>query len=339
MNVSLFVYSTRGLRTAERVRDLFRDDAVSAFMPARSCAAGFTPLPVPSARCYEQQFGISDVMIFIGACGIAVREIAPYVRDKRTDPAVICIDAGGSFVIPILSGHIGGANELAKKIAAELSAVPVITTATDVFNKFSVDEWAAANGFVLSNMEAAKLISAAILERDIPIRCDLPVVSAYPEGTFSGSEGELGIYIGWKTEKPFGITLQVIPKAVVLGIGCRKGTPEAAIREAVDRVLSENGIDRRAVRSAASIDLKSEEPGLLGYCKSENIPVRFYSADTLRKVQGEFVRSDFVEQVTGVDNVCERAAMVCAERLIVPKTAGGGVTVAAALVHQEVNFG
>ena len=339
MNVSLFVYSTRGLRTAEQVRDLFRNDTVRAFMPARSCTTGFDPLPVPSAACYEHQFEFSDVMIFIGACGIAVREIAPYIRDKRTDPAVICIDAGGSFVIPILSGHIGGANELARKIAAELSAAPVITTATDVFRKFSVDEWASANGFVLSNMEAAKMVSAAILERDIPIRCDLPVLSAYPEGTFPADEGELGIYIGWKKDRPFRVTLQLIPRVISLGIGCRKGTPEASVREAVEHVLSENNIDRRAVRSAASIDLKSEEAGLLGYCKSENLPICFYSADTLRKVQGSFTHSDFVEQVTGVDNVCERAAMFNAERLLVPKTACGGVTVAAALLHQEVNFG
>lgn len=339
MKVSLFVYSTRGIRTAEQVRGFFRDDEICAFAPSRLRAPGFAPLPLPSGPCYEQQFQTSDAMVFIGACGIAVREIAPFVRDKTTDPAVICIDAAGRFVIPILSGHIGGANETAKQLASALSATPVITTATDIFDKFSGDEWAAANGFILSDMETAKLISAMILERDIPICCDLPVTSPYPAGTYPANDGALGIYIGWKQVQPFSRTLQLIPRVIRLGIGCRRGTAESSIREAVDQVLAANGIDRRAVCSAASIDLKSEEPGLLSFCREAGLPISFYSAEQLRKVQGNFSHSDFVEHVTGVDNVCERAAMVSAEQLIIPKTVCGNVTVAAAVLHQEVNFG
>ena len=115
-------------------------------------------------------------------------------------------------------------------------------------------------------------------------------------------------------------------------------TDEESVRRAVEQVCRENAIDRRAICCAASIDLKADESGLLEYCRGSNIPIRFYSADALRAVAGEFTPSAFVQRVTGVDNVCERAALLGAERLIVKKTALDGVTVALAEEKWEVRF-
>lgn len=111
----------------------------------------------------EGGFSAGRCSYFVGACGIAVRSIAPYVRDKFQDPAVVCVDEAGQFVIPLLSGHVGGANRLAEMVASGIGAVPVVTTATDVEKKFAVDMFAKDHGFAITDRKLAKEISADIL--------------------------------------------------------------------------------------------------------------------------------------------------------------------------------
>ena len=130
-----------------------------------------------------------------------------------------------------------------------------------------------------------------------------------------------------------------MPRRVRLGLGCRRGSSREAIAAAVEAVLEKSGIHPASVRGCASIDLKRDEPGLLAFCRERGWPLVFYTAEALREVEGEFTPSKFVQEVTGVDNVCERAALLGGERLLVRKTAAGGVTVAAALEHWEVRFG
>lgn len=339
MKAAVFAYSRQGCQTARRIRNFFDNAECRAYTIQRLDMPDFLPLAQPSAPLYAELFGWADVLVFVGACGIAVRAIAPYVRDKQTDPAVLCIDEQGQFGISLLSGHIGGANRLARDISAFLHAVPVITTATDINHRFSVDAWAAEQGFLLDSMQAAKAVSAAILERDIPLASDLPITSALPNGILPGGQGDVGIYISWCVRQPFPTTLRVIPPVLHVGIGCRRGISSETIGRVVDRVCSQNGIDIRAVRCAASIDLKADERGLLDFCRQKDWPLSFYSADELLAVQGEFSASSFVRSVTGVDNVCERAALLHADRLIVRKTASDGVTVAIAAENQEVRFG
>ena len=122
----------------------------------------------PTVEFYGRCFRQSEALIFIGATGIAVRNIVPHIRDKQTDPAVLCMDELGTFVIPILSGHIGGANQLASEIAQKVGAIPVITTATDIHQKFSVDSWASRNQMIIDDIRIAKQISSTILEQEIP---------------------------------------------------------------------------------------------------------------------------------------------------------------------------
>ena len=274
----------------------------------------------------------------MGAVGIAVRSIAPYVRDKRTDPAVLSVDELGKFVIPLLSGHIGRANELALRLAEAIGAIPVVTTATDINGKFSVDAWAARQGLFMDSMRAAKAVSAAILERTVPLCCDFPVTGTLPPGTAAGDSGDVGICISWKKKRPFAETLLLVPSVLHLGLGCRRGTSEEAIREAVERVLDEYHIHPKAIKCAASIDLKQDEPGLLACCEQQGWPVAFYSAEALRALEGDFTASERVLRITGVDNVCERAAMLGAHRLVVRKTAHHGVTVALAEERWEARF-
>ncbi len=209
---------------------------------------------------------------------------------------------------------------------------------TDINGKFSVDDWAVRHGLTIANMTRAKEISAAILEQDIGLRSMLPLGSTLPSGLILKEEGPFGIFIGWEKYEPFEKTLRLIPRNVHLGIGCRKGTAAETIGKAVRSVLERYNIDHRALQCAASIDLKAGEPGLLEFCRGEDLPLSCYSAEELLAVPGEFAHSDFVESITGVDNVCERAAMMHADRLIIPKTVCDGVTVAAAVEMEEVSF-
>ncbi len=339
MKLALFAYSRQGCATGRKVLTCFACAEKRAYTMERFQETDFLSLQQPAHPFYGELFHWADVLIFIGACGIAVREIAPHLQDKRTDPAVICLDELGQYVIPLLSGHIGGANALAKQIARALHAVPVITTATDIQHKFSVDAWATENGFILDDISLAKAVSAAILEKDIPLACDFPIVSLYPKGVTPGNAGEIGIYIGYKRQTPFTKTLRLLPRVLHLGIGCRKGTDVDIIRLAVETVLRENHLDERAVKCVASIDLKQGEPGLCAVCKEKAWKTHFYRAEELQAVPGNFTPSPFVESITGVDNVCERAALLGADTLLVRKTVFNGVTIAIAVENLEVSFG
>ena len=216
--------------------------------------------------------------------------------------------------------------------------MPVVTTATDLHGKFSVDAWAAREGLAISSMGAAKEVSAAILEGPVPLCCDFPVSGDLPAGTVAGEEGEIGICVSWRDRKPFERTLLLVPRVVHVGIGCRRGVSKERIAAAVEKVLVENQVHPQAVKCAASIDLKREEEGLLAFCEERGWPAAFYSAGELTAVEGEFTASERVLRVTGVDNVCERAAMVGAERLIAGKTVCEGVTAALAVEGWTARF-
>lgn len=338
MNIAIFTYSAEGVQTGQRISSAICEHNISAYAPERYCAAGFSPIPSPSSDFYKEMFDHSDALIYVGACGIAVRTIAPYIHSKLSDPAVLCIDDKAQYIIPLLSGHIGGANRLAKILADRLGSQPIITTATDIHHRFSVDSWAVENNYLLDDLSLTKEISAAILERDIPFSSQFPVSLSLPDGLYSDSEGSLGIFLGWEKQQPYDKTLRIIPKCLHLGIGCRKGTSEETIRNTVMVILANENIDLRALKCAASINLKEHEPGLLTFCDLMNLPCTFYTAEELQSVPGNFQHSDFVQSVTGVDNVCERAAMMHADKLILSKRSLNGVTVALGAELKEVHF-
>ena len=282
------------------------------------------------AKEMEVLFAGNEALIFIGACGIAVRAIAPFIKSKTTDPAVIVIDDQARYVIPILSGHIGGANNLAEKIAEQLGASAVITTATDLAGKFSCDAWAVKNNCAISSMEVAKKISAAVLRQDVPIASEYPLPSLRPAGLVPGDSGEIGIYLGVHVREPFKTTLRLIPRTLVLGIGCRRGIESRHILDQVKSVLAEAGLDIRAVGKIASIDVKKDEAGLISFANELNAELVFFSADELNAAEGTFDESAFVKDTVGTGNVCARSAVCAGGKLLVAKCVMDGVTVAVA---------
>ena len=273
------------------------------------------------------------------ACGIAVRAIAPHLRSKTSDPAVIVIDDCVRFVIPVLSGHIGGANELARRLAELLGAQAVITTATDTGGHFSPDSFAAANGLIITDMSASKAIAAAVLYGEkVGFASEYAYINM-PEELSADTSCRTGIYVGCCEKDPFPVTLKLVPRNVVVGIGCKRGTACEAIENAVISALETPGIALERVCSAATIDLKADEAGLLEFCEKHGLKLTAYSAQELMGTAGEFTKSDFVKSVTGVDNVCERSAVRCSGgRLILGKTAADGVTVAAAEIPLTLDF-
>lgn len=326
--------------------------------------------------CRAQFESHSDGIIFVGAAGIAVRSIAPFLKSKTTDPAVLVIDEAGQYVISLLSGHIGGANRLALMVAEMIKAVPVITTATDVNGRFAVDVFAKDNHLKIGSMKAAKEISAAILRGEpVGLYCEGRIEGTVPpelcvicaEKGNGGCRPELSgishlicicagipdfllqehlaesgmgmLQDGHMREDP--VILHLLPRSFALGVGCRRGKSEEEIEAEVLRALSQAGISMDQIFAAATIDLKKDEPGLLAFCGKYGVELTTYTAEELLKTEGDFSASEFVRKTTGVDNVCERAALRMAGaggRLIQKKYAENGVTAAVAVRDWSVRF-
>ena len=292
-------------------------------------------------------FDMKAPIIFIGAAGIAVRSVSSVLRDKLNDSPVLVIDENGKYVIPILSGHVGGANELARQISEKLSMEPVITTGTDVNSKFSVDVFAMANALEIVNRDGIQKVSSKLLEsgsisigiaqdimydaQQIPEEINLSVLNEtnkdkYFDVIISSDNPDV-----MKNDK--NVSLFFCPSEYTLGIGCKKDTTEEKIRSAVDDVLSNNNLTIDDIADIGTIDIKAKEYGLVLYAQKEKKKLLTYSAEELNDIKGEFTESEFVKDIIGVSNVCERAAVCTAgddSNLIVRKAAGDGVTVAVA---------
>ncbi|WMJ22033.1 cobalt-precorrin 5A hydrolase [Paludicola sp. MB14-C6] len=272
-----------------------------------------------------------DGIIFIGAVGIAVRLIAPYIKSKDTDPAVIVIDELGKYVIPILSGHIGGANKLAQTTADFLNATPIITTATDLNNVFAVDVWSTNSNCVIPDISKIKYISSALLKGEqVGFASDFECGDPLPDGVVKSDNFNIGIMVSLDEKKhPFDITLNVIPKIITIGVGCKKNTDAKVFEQYVLDTLQNLAISMKAVKEIASIDLKKEEECIIQFCNKYKIPFQTYTSDELSKVKGDFSYSEFVKKTTGVDNVCERSAvMKNGGELILKKQSNNGMTIA-----------
>ena len=301
-------------------------------------ALGGTLRPVgqPLSDWTAECFPVCEALVFVGAVGIAVRAVAPHIGSKTSDPAVVCVDETGRWAIPILSGHLGGANTLAAGIAALTGGEAVVTTATDLNGLFAVDLWAKKQGMAVVNPERIKRVSAKILRREtVVIYSPYPLPHPAPEFVQCGAPGD--VLVSYRPAETS--ALQLAPKVLTLGIGCKRGTDTRTLEAVFSRFCAERRILPEAIEKAASIDVKRDEPGLLALCTSHNWPLAFYGAEELRAVPGDYTASRFVENAVGVDNVCERAAVCCANgKLIEKKYARGGVTFALAERRAEYDW-
>ena len=295
----------------------------------------------------KAQMEAKNALLFIGACGIAVRAIAPHLTDKLHDSPVLVMDEKGIYVIPILSGHMGGANALARYLAEVIGATPVITTATDLNNKFAVDLFAKINHLFIVNKEGIAKVSAKALAGEVIL------FSIEQERFAKESRVPSGIQIVpyppthpvdvvvTSEERTFDTGLLLKPKEYAIGMGCRKGKNADEIDQFILRKLDALQIAPTQIFALSSVSQKKKEPGMLEWCQKRNIPFITYTAETLQSVAGSFHTSSFVKDTVGVDNVCERAAIkACGNggRLIAAKDAENGMTIAIAKREWKVTF-
>ena len=314
--VACLAFTERGRALAERIRAALGGEA--------ACTRDGVGLREWTAA----RFPTARALVYVGAAGIAVRAVAPHLVSKTGDPAVICVDEGGRYAIPLASGHLGGANALARQIAAAIGAEAVVTTATDGRGVFAVDEWARTQGLAVVHPERVKAASAALLNGEtVTLRAAFPIDGEPPEGVILTERDDADV---WLDARPHD-ALTLVPRCLTLGVGCRRGTARETLEARFAALCAAHGVLPEAVCAAATIDRKRGEAGLLDFCAAHGWPLLTYTADELAGVAGDFSASAFVRGVTGVDNVCERAAVRAARgELLVGKYAGDGVTFALA---------
>lgn len=317
--------------------------------------------PLSLSAFASQGFREAEALIFVGAMGIAVRAIAPHVVSKVKDPAVVVIDERGNNAISVLSGHLGGGNELTQLVAKIIGANPVITTATDVQGVFAIDLWTKKNNCKILRSDRIKVISAALLSGEkidfvsdyeisgqVPKNVELRVLRGQKEDKVENAQGEASfderpnVLVSidkTKIENANKKCLVAVPQIAYLGVGCRKGTTEHAIEECFEEFMSKSEISADAICLVCSIDLKKDEEGLISFCKKHELELKTFSADKLSSIEGEFSSSDFVQKITGVDNVCERSAVCGSGGVIVNrKMAKNGVTMAIAIAPLNLDW-
>ena len=323
-NIACLSFSEKGRALANTIAAMLDGEA--------ACTKDGVSLADWTAKAFAE----SSALVYVGAAGIAVRAIAPHLQSKTVDPAVIAVDECGHFAVSLLSGHLGGANELAETIAAICGGTAVITTATDRNDVFAADEWARMQGLTVVNPERIKRVSAKLLAGEpIKLGSAVPVDGPVPKGVQQLKNGSADIWVDIRVHD----ALMLVPPVLALGIGCRRGTAKETLEKRFAAFCAETGLLPEAIYAVATIDLKRDEKGLGDFCASHGWPLNFCTAEELAAVEGHFTASGFVARTAGVDNVCERAAVKLAQGdLIAKKFAGEGVTFALAQKPAQLDW-
>ncbi|MBG0790534.1 MAG: cobalt-precorrin 5A hydrolase [Desulfovibrionaceae bacterium] len=283
-------------------------------------------------------FHAFDGHVFVAAAGIVVRCIAPHLQSKETDPAVVCLDQKGEFAVSLLSGHLGGANELAAKCARAVGGQAVITTATDSVGVLSVDTLAASKGMVIGDMDGIKAVNMALLEgQTVQLHDPEDWLGLAWDTCFEGvarkeewDHDSPGIWVTWHNDCPDG-ALAMYPRVLHMGIGCRRNVTTFEILDLVHDVFNKFNLAMEAIASVASVEAKRNEGGLLEAAQAFGVEPVFFSTAQLAAIRVPNP-SDKVEQHMNVPSVAEASALRASHGgdLIVPKEKTETVTLAIA---------
>ncbi len=353
--IAVVAITRRGVETALKIKEALENEGLTAtvYSPKKYNQNGVVPLTKKIGEFIQDTYHTVDAIVGVMATGIVIRAVAPLLESKLTDPAVIGIDATGHFVISLLSGHYGGANELTRIIAKGIGVIPVITTASDATGKQSVDELAKKLSLTIQNPESLVAVNSAIVNGDrlvVVLTGDVKVpidsLGCYEiKKAENGSQAlkiindyDAGIII---THEPLSIDKFVKPftilrtKYIVVGLGARKDSSADSIIEAVDAALEKVHIPLANVNRFATVDIKRTSKPMVDAVERLGAPLEFLSVDALRSLSHKDLSPDsaMVQEKIGVGGVCERAALLVAgknSKLILKKTKLNGVTVAIA---------
>lgn len=342
-HLSIISFTQNGGQLSKKIAKILSDETPELVISVSECRNG----KLSVGEWAKAQMEEKNALLFIGACGIAVRAIAPHLTDKLHDSPVLVMDEKGTYVIPILSGHMGGANALAVFLAKKLGVTPVITTATDLNKQFAVDLFAKRNHLSIENKDGIAKVSAKVLAGDEILfsieKEQIANENRVPSGIrivpYPPTQS-VDVVITSK-ENTFGAALLLKPREYVIGLGCRKGKDAGEIEEFIMRKLKELQISPTQIYALSSVSQKRKETGILAWCQKRELPFLTYSAKELQDVTGTFQSSSFVADTVGVDNVCERAAVKACKaggRLIAGKCAENGMTIAVAKREWKVTF-
>ena len=359
MNISVFALTKNGAELGERL--CRKIDGAYLYLPVRFKGSFNAAFLNDFRNQVGQAFGKSDGLVFIMASGIVVRSIAPFLKNKAEDPAVVVMDEKGRYVISLLSGHLGGANNLAKSIARIIGAKPVITTATDVNNLPCIEDIAKKFNLAIEDFKKIKMVNSAIVSGRPVAFVDedakrLKAIKRFIEQR-AGGKGQGARRVRFSDFKfaretkrlkadvfviishgspsslqPSALSLFLRPKDLVVGIGCDRGVTRKEVEGAYFSVLKKWDVSPLSVRNIASIDVKKDEKGLLKFAKKYNLKIDFYSKDKLADMPLPSGFSKFVMGKVGVGGVCEPAALKSAgtKKIWIKKQKIGRVTIAVA---------
>jgi len=290
------------------------------------------------SKVTEEAMLKNDGVIFISSTGIAVRAIAPYLKGKDKDPGIVVVDISNNYSISLISGHIGGANDLALEVSKILNNTPIITTATDNLGVVAPDMIAMKNSLVIESLKKAKTIAMLLVNGEaIGFKDDRNLIDI-PSGYRKLENIEENSV--WVTNKVIpennmnddnldnNKILRLIRKDIVLGIGCRRGIESERLEGFVMKTLEENNIDFNAVIKIGSIDIKKDEKAIKDLKDKLKCEFKTFSKVEILKVQHKFEGSDFVEKTLGVRAVSEPTVELMGGKIIISKIKSNGMTLA-----------
>ncbi|OGU06764.1 MAG: cobalt-precorrin 5A hydrolase [Geobacteraceae bacterium GWC2_55_20] len=354
MRVAVFAITRNGARLGQKLRESMT--GTELFVSRRYAGqAGNEKVcfePEDLKNLIAENWKAYDGLVLIMAAGIVVRLIAPLLESKESDPAVVVIDDCGTFAISLLSGHLGGANQLAERCAFVCGARPVITTATDVNELPSFDMLAKEQGWLIDDITKVKQLNTLLLDQqEIAVvdpsgvtrnwlhgRCKVTFFDTFAEAVRSQARGFLFVTNRHLPPQTLPKNLLILrPRNLVLGIGCNRGTPMAEIEEFVTTQLKRIFLSTKSVFCIASADAKSDEPGLLEYAARLEVPLRCYSGDELNRVPFPSPPSAHVLAAVGSGGVAEPAAILASggNRLLLKKVKSENVTLAVAELKES----
>jgi precorrin-4/cobalt-precorrin-4 C11-methyltransferase len=334
--MAVYAMTSQGLGLARRIAAMAPADLFATSRLAEGEVRGFERI----ADQVRANFPAYHAHVFVAATGIVVRSIAPLLQSKTTDPAVVVCDQNGEHVVSLLSGHLGGANDLARRIAAHIEGRPVITTATDTAGKPAIDTLAQNRGCAIADPSRIAAVNSVLAEggrvtvHDPENRLGLSG-DAHLKNSFELVDDQPAqVKVSWKNATTAGLLLH--PRCLFVGIGCRRGVSREEIQAALTHVMAQHNLACDSLAALASVVLKADEVGLLDAAQKLGLPLEFFAASVLDETHVPNP-SERVREKIGAGSVCEAASMQAAlkmspkVRLVVPKTISGNVTVAVCL--------